>query len=177
MIVAVSGSLSAKSLNTALLRACQKLAPDMQIEILDIGTLPLFNQDLEGDFPAAATALKAKIQAAEGVIIATPEFNRTPPGPLKNFLDWTSRPDGEPLVWANKPVAIFGSSSGARGASFAQYDIRRIMSYFNARTMQQPELYIGNNAEKFDTNLELTDAKTIESLKKFLAAFSTHIKS
>jgi chromate reductase len=95
---------------------------------------------------------------------------------MKNFLDWSSRPENEPLPWAGKPVGIFGASNGARGASFAQYHVRSVMSYFNARPMGQPEFYLGNDDQKFDADLNLTDAKTIEVLKKFLAAFSEHIQ-
>ncbi|MCI0695769.1 NAD(P)H-dependent oxidoreductase [candidate division KSB1 bacterium] len=135
-IVAISGSLRKGSYNTALLRAAQKLAPELNIEILDISTLPIYNQDVEAaNYPAEAKALREKIASADGVLIATPEFNRTPPGPLKNFLDWSSRPESEPLPWEGKPVGVLGASSSARGASFAQYDIRRIMSYFNAHPM------------------------------------------
>lgn len=176
-IVAFSGSLREKSYNTALLRATAKLAPEgMTTEIVPLGNLPLYNQDIEeSHFPSEATALKEKIRTADGVIIAVPEFNRMPPGPLVNFLDWTSRPESEPHPWNGKPVAILGASSGARGASFAQYDIRRVMGYFNARLMNQPELYIGNVKEKFDAELQLTDERTAESLKKFLSTFSSHL--
>lgn len=171
-ILAISGSLRKKSYNTGLLRACQELAPDMGIEILDIHGLPVFNQDLEDtDFPLQVKEMREKIKAADGIIIATPEFNRTPPGPLKNFIDWSSRPESEPLPWNQKPIAILGASTGARGASFAQYDIRRIMAYFNARVLGQPEVYVGGASTKFDENSNLTDEKTKEVLKKFLTAF------
>ncbi len=172
-ILGVSGSLRAQSYNTALLRACQTLAPEMSIEILSIGNLPLFNQDLESQYPLEASTLKEKILAADGILIATPEFNRAPPGALKNFLDWTSRPENEPNPWNGKPVAVLGASSGARGASFAQYDVRRIMGYFNARVLGQPEVYVGNVKDKFDPDQKLTDEKTKEVLKKFLEHFKT----
>ena len=183
-IVAFSGSLRKKSYNTALLRAAQGLLPpSMSIEIAAIHDLPLFNQDLEErDFPARVRELRESIKASDGVLIATPEFNRTPPGPLKNFLDWSARPEREPLPWDGKPVGIFGASTGARGASFAQYDIRRIMGYFNAKVMGQPELYVGLAEKKFDLSLregdspKLTDEKTIDSLRKFLEAFKTFVE-
>ena len=175
-IVAISGSLRKKSYNTALLRAAQKLAPDMYIEILEIGNLPLYNQDLEENFPLEVLTLREKIKTADGVLFAVPEFNRTPAAPLKNFLDWISRPETEPVPFADKAVGILGASSGPRGASFAQYDIRRVMSYFNARTMGQPEFYLGIAQDKFDADLNLTNERTIETLKKFLAAFGEHIK-
>ena len=177
-IIAISGSLREKSYNTALLRAAQILAPEgMTIEIVSIDSLPVFNQDLEeSNFPVLAQELRAKIKAADGILIATPEFNRTPPGPLKNFLDWSSRPEDEPLPWESKSVAVFGTSTGPRGASFAQYDVRRIMSYFNAHCMGQPELYVGLAEQKFDGTPTLTDEKTKAAIKKFLGAFSTFIE-
>ena len=176
-IVGISGSLRKGSYNTALLRAAQKLAPDLNIEILNYDAVPVFNQDLEETaFPQIVKDLRAKITTADGVLIAVPEFNRTPAGSLKNFLDWSSRPESEPNPWTHKPVAIVGASSGARGAVLAQFDVRRIMSYFNARTMGQPEFYLGNDAEKFDADLNLTDEKTIAALKKFLISFLEHVK-
>jgi chromate reductase len=149
----------------------------MDIDILDIRGLPVFNQDDEdAHFPDAVKIFREQIQAADGILIATPEFNRTTPAPLKNFLDWSSRPESEPLPWDQKPVAILGASTGARGASFAQYDVRRVMSYFNARVLGQPEVYVGLAEQKFDADSNLKDDKTKEVLKKFLAAFSEHIK-
>lgn len=176
-IVAISGSLRKQSYNTALLRAAQQLAPDgMTIEIVSIDGLPVFNQDVEeSNFPALVHELREKIRAADGVLIAVPEFNRTPAGSLKNFLDWSSRPESEPLPWDGKPVAIFGVSSGPRGASFAQYDVRRIMGYFNARTMGQPEVYVGPAKERFDAEMNLSDEKTKSVVTKFLASFKTHV--
>lgn len=177
-IVAISGSLRKKSYNTALLKAAQKLAPDLNIEILDISPLPVFNQDMElTDYPQAARALKEKISAADGVLLAVPEFNRGPAGSMKNFLDWSSRPEGESNPWDRKPVGIVGASSGMRGANLAQFDVRRTMGYFNARTMSQPEFYVANDEDgKFDDKQELVDPKTTEVLKKFLAAFTDHVE-
>lgn len=175
-IVAISGSLRKASYNTALLRAAQKVAPEMGIEILDISTLPVYNQDLEvANFPEAVHALRAKIQAADGVLLAVPEFNRTIASPMKNFLDWSSRPENEPLPWTDKPVGILGASSGPRGASLAQYQVRSVMGYFNARVLGQPEFYLGNDADKFDADLHLTDERTIQSLQKFLKTFAAFI--
>ncbi len=172
-IVAFSGSLREKSYNTALLRAAQGLAPkDMDIEIISINGLPVFNQDQENtDFPALVHDLRNKIRATDGILLAVPEFNRSPSGALKNFLDWSSRPEDEPNPWGGKPVAIFGVSSGPRGASFAQYDVRRIMGYFNARVMGQPEVYVGPAVQKFDEKLNLIDERTIATVTKFLTAF------
>jgi chromate reductase, NAD(P)H dehydrogenase (quinone) len=172
-IIGISGSLRTKSYNTALLRAAQKLAPEgMSIEILPCDGLPVYNQDIEeSDFPAIVRDLCEKIVKADGVIIAVPENNRVPSSALTNFLTWTSRPENEPNPWDGKPVAIFGVSSGPRGASFAQYDIRRVMGYFNARVMGQPEIYVGPANDKFDADQNLTDERTGKSVAKFLATF------
>lgn len=178
-IVAISGSLRAKSYNTALLRAAQKLAPDLNIEILDISALPVYNQDLEeSDYPVAAKELREKIKAADGVLLAVPEFNRGVASSMKNFLDWSSRPEKEPMPWAKKPVGVLGASSGMRGANLAQFDVRRTLGYFNAYVMPQPEFYLANDEDgKFDAAMELTDVKTIEVLKRYLAAFTDHVAS
>lgn len=144
----------------------------MSIEIVSIDGLPVYNQDIEDtNFPPLVRELRTIIVAADGVLIAVPEFNRTPAGSLKNFIDWSSRPENEPNPWGGKPVAIFGASSGPRGASFAQYDTRRIMGYFNARVMGQPEVYVGPASEKFDAEQNLSDERSIATVKKFLAAF------
>ena len=178
-IIAFSGSLRKKSYNSALLRAAKELAPEgMTIELVSFDGLLVFNQDIEdSNFPSLVRELRDTITAADGVLIAVPEFNRGPASSLKNFLDWSSRPESEPLPWSNKPVAIFGVSSGARGASFAQYDIRRIMGYFNARVMGQPEVYVGPASQKFDAELNLTDEKTKGVLKKFLETFKKFIEN
>lgn len=174
-VLAISGSLRKKSYNTALLRAAQILAPALNIEILDYSMLPVYNQDFEEPFPSEVARIKKKIQAAGAILIAVPEFNRTPAGSLKNLIDWTSRPDYS--IWNQKAVGIIGASSGMRGANLAQFDVRRIMSYFNARTMGQPEFYCANDEDgKFDADLNLIDPKTTEVYKKFLAAFAEHIK-
>src|SRR3989344_4899667 len=114
-IVAISGSLRKGSYNTMLVKALVKLAPKgMQIEIADISNLPIYNQNDEASFPAAAQALKDKIEKSDGVIIATPEYNRSIPGALKNVIDWASRPWGK-NSFAGKPVLIAGVSVGKLG--------------------------------------------------------------
>ncbi|MFZ2886418.1 MAG: NAD(P)H-dependent oxidoreductase, partial [Minisyncoccia bacterium] len=145
----------------------------------DIGTLPVYNQDLEETaYPAAAKELREKIKAADGVLLAVPEFNRGVASSMKNFLDWSSRPENEPLPWAQKPVGVMGASSGMRGANLAQFDVRRTMGYFNAFVMPQPEFYLANDEDgKFDSDMNLVDAKSLEYLKKFLDAFAKHIQN
>lgn len=176
-ILGISGSLRARSYNTALLKAAASLVPQTSFSILEYADLPVYNQDLEGDFPARVRKIREQIASADAVLIAVPEFNRGPAGSLKNLLDWSSRPESEPNPWNAKPVGIIGASSGPRGAVLAQFDVRRTMSYFDACVMGQPEFYAGNDAALFDENLQLTDARTIDALKRFMEKFTAHVLS
>ena len=175
-ILVIYGSLREKSINKALARAVQVNAPEgMKTELMGVDGLSLFNQDDElTNYPAHAQEAKQKIAAADGVLIVTPEYNRAPPGALKNFLDWTSRPEGQ-MPWGGKPVGVLGASNGMRGASFAQYDIRRIVAYFNARMMGQPEYYLAQGDKKIENDV-VTDEKSVEVLKRFLAAFKMYVE-
>lgn len=171
-IVAISGSIRKDSFNTAVLRALQGLAPEgMQIEIAEIGNLPLYNSDDETAFPAAAQTLKDKIEAADGVIIATPEYNRSISGVLKNAIDWASRPWGK-NSFAGKKVLTLGISVGKIGTAVAQSHLRQIMVYLDAHVIGQPELYLGPASELFDEEGNLTDAATKENLTKALETLS-----
>ena len=147
----------------------------MTLGVVSIDGLPVYNEDMEAQFPTQVRELREAIAKADGVILAVPEFNRGPSGAIKNFLDWTSRPESEQNPWARKPVAVFGCSSGPRGASFAQYDIRRTLHYFDAAVMNQPETYIGVVQDKFDDAMNLTDERTKTQLQKFLSAFAACI--
>ena len=165
-IIAISGSLRNGSYNTMLVKALAKLAPEgMQIEIAEIGNLPIYNQDDEASFPAAAQALKDKIEKSDGVIIVTPEYNRSVPGALKNVIDWASRPWGK-NSFAGKPVLIAGVSVGKVGTAVAQSHLRQIMLYLDADVIGQPELYITN--EIFDEGGNITNDSAKELLTKAL---------
>lgn len=169
-IIALSGSLRKGSYNTMLVRALQALAPEgMRIEIAEIRDLPLFNQDDEAAFPAAAQALKNKIEAADGVIIATPEYNRSIPGALNNAIDWASRPWGK-NSFAGKPVLTMGVSVGRIGTAVAQSHLRHILLYLDAIVIGQPELYLGPAQELFDESGALTHEETKQLLLKALEA-------
>lgn len=171
-IIALSGSLRKNSFNTALLRALQALAPaDIKIEIADIGNLPLYNQDAEASFPAEAKALKDAIEAADAVIIATPEYNRSIPGVLKNAIDWASRPWGE-NSFAGKPALALGVSVGKIGTAVAQSHLRQILAYLDTRLVGQPEVYIGPAQEVFDAEGNIIDAGTRDLLAKALLALA-----
>ncbi len=173
-ILIVYGSLRKQSSNKALAHAFSELAPDtMKTEVIGVESLPFYNQDLEADFPASAKGFKEKIRAADGIILVTPEYNRSVPGVLKNMIDWTSRPYGD-SAWDGKPVGILGTSVGAIGAALAQYHLKQIMNYLNTHVMGQPEFYL-NASDKFDAEGKLADESTKEHVKKFLTAFEAHV--
>lgn len=167
-ILALSGSLRKESHNAALLRAFQKLAPDgTHIEIVGVGNLPLYDQDAEAAFPPEAQALKEKIEAADAIIIATPEYNRSMPGVLKNAIDWASRPWGK-NSFKGKPVITAGVSIGKIGTAVAQSHLKQVMVYLDAHVVGQPELYLGPASDIFDAEGNLAHEETKELLKKAL---------
>jgi chromate reductase len=169
--VAFSGSLQKKSLNTALLHGLIELKGEgVNIEVLPIGNLPLFNQDLEPNPPTEVTLLKQKIENSDGVIFVTPEYNRSIPGVLKNAIDWASRPYGK-NSFAGKKALVMGATGGSIGTSLAQQHLKSILLYLDMRVIGQPELYIGGAVSKFDENMKLIDETTIEHLKKALGVF------
>ena len=174
-VLVVYGSLRERSINKALAQNAQRMAPEgLTIELAGVDNFPLFSEDLEErGTPEIAREYKTKIAAADGIIIVTPEYNRSMPGSLKNMIDWTSR--GKDKPWGGKPVGVIGASNGVRGASFAQYDVKRILLYFNAHVMGQPEFYFGEADKKLDAEGNITDDKTKEVLAKYLAAFKAHV--
>lgn len=164
--VAFSGSIRKDSYNTNLLRALQEVAGESAtIEICDISNLPLFNQDSEATFPSEAQALKDKVEAADGIIFATPEYNRSIPGVLKNAIDWISRPWGQ-NSFAGKPVLVLGASVAPTSAALAQYHLKQIMLYLDAKVLGQPEFFMGSASDKFDSTGKLTDEGSRDHLKK-----------
>lgn len=157
-IIAISGSLRKGSFNSALVRELAALAPaGMEIEQVEIGNLPLYDQDFEANFPAEATAFKAKIEAADGIIISTPEYNRSMPGALKNAIDWASRPWGK-NSWKGKPVLMMGVSVGKIGTALAQSDLKEVLLYLDTQLMGQPELYLGPAMELFEVSPDMAKA-------------------
>jgi chromate reductase len=160
-----------------LVKALAKLAPEnMHIDIADISNFPLFNQDNEAAFPAAVQALKDKIAAADGIIIATPEYNRSIPGVLKNAIDWLSRPYGQ-NSFAKKPVLVAGVSVGKIGTAVAQNHLKQILVYLDANVIGQPELYLGPAQGIFDGEEDVVDASTKELLTKALGILSERSSS
>ena len=176
-ILGIAGSLRDGSLNKALLRAAVGLAPaGMAIEIFDLAPVPLYNGDVEaaGDPPSVA-AMKQAIAVADGVLMATPEYNHGVPGVMKNAIDWASRPPrSAPL--GGKPVGLIGASPGQTGTARGQSQLRQAFEFTNSYCMPQPELLVFRAHEKFDADGRLTDAATAEYLQRYLAAFGDWVR-
>lgn len=175
-IVAFVGSLRRKSFNRALITAAQQLAPaGLAIETIEIGDLPFYNADVEaeGDPPRVA-AFKSAVQAADGVLIATPEYNDGVPAVLANAMDWGSRlPGRAPL--AGKPVALMGASPSQVGTARAQLHLRQVLGHMEARVLPPPELLMARAHERFDKELQLIDEGTRRVLGELLERFSRWI--
>jgi chromate reductase len=175
-VVALAGSLREKSYNRALIRAAQELAPEaIQIEPLEIGDLPFYNADVEarGDPPAVAQ-FKAVIGGADGLLIATPEYNDGIPAVLANAIDWASRLPGRSPI-AGKPVAIVGASPSQIGTARAQAHLRQILGHVHARVLPPPELLVAKAHERFDDRQRLTDETTRKVLEDLLERFARWI--
>jgi chromate reductase, NAD(P)H dehydrogenase (quinone) len=169
-ILAFGGSLRKGSYNKALLRTALEVVPgDAQLEVFDIAGIPAFNQDLEKDQPQIVKDFKAKIRGADAVLIATPEYNYSIPGFLKNAVDAASRPYGD-NAFDGKPVALMGASVGMLGTGRAQYHLRQSCVFLNMYPLNQPEVMVPFAQEKIDENGRVTDAKTREKIKELLEA-------
>ena len=176
-ILAISGSLRRDSHNTALLRAAEELLePGDTLELWEgLREVPPFDQDLDDEpAPAAVASLRAAVAGADAVLIATPEYNHSVPGVLKNALDWASRPHAS-NVFRGKPVAVVGSSAGLFGAVWAQAELRKVLGAMGARVVDL-ELPVGLAAEKFDEDGQLVDEATRASLADVLAALAAVVR-
>ena len=167
-ILGFAGSLRKDSYNKAILRAAAELLPEnTELEIFDLEGIPLFNQDLEPQPLAKVMEFKAKIKAADALVIATPEYNYSIPGVLKNAIDWASRPYGY-NSFDEKPLAIMGASIGQISTARAQYHLRQSCVFLNMHPLNKPEVMVGVVQEKVDSNGRLTDEKTREIIKGML---------
>jgi chromate reductase, NAD(P)H dehydrogenase (quinone) len=165
-VLGLSGSMRQNSFNTALLRAAQDLVPDdMRVELYDLSSIPMYNDDLRvSGYPLPVARLREDIRVADALLIASPEYNRSVPAVLKNAIDWASRSPDQPFK--DKPIAIMGVSNGALGAAFANYHLRQIFVYMDAQVVNGPEVMIGNAKEKFDLDGRLIHEPT----RAFVAA-------
>lgn len=173
-VLGICGSLRAGSLNRAVLRLAGEVLPEgMDLEVFDIRSIPLFDGDLllQG-FPSEVVELRRKIKEADAVLIATPEYNFSVPGVLKNALDWVSRGDDQPF--ALKPMAIVSASPGQLGGARVQYDLRKIMLFMNALVMAKPEVFIANASAKFKDGICIDEA-TRKYIKDQLIALQSWI--
>jgi chromate reductase len=169
-ILGFSGSLRKGSYNKSLLRAALEMVPaEAELEIFDLEGIPPFNQDLENQPPEKVKEFKAKIRAADAILIATPEYNYSIPGLLKNAIDSASRPYGD-NAFDGKPVAIMGASIGMLGTARAQYHLRQSLVFLNMYPLNQPEVMVPFTQEKIDQNGQVTDQKTREKIKELLEA-------
>ena len=167
-ILGFAGSLRKGSYNKALLRAALELVPkNARLEIFDLDGIPLFNQDLENQPSEKVKEFKAKIRAADAILIATPEYNYSIPGVLKNAIDCASRPYGD-NAFEHKPVAIMGASPGMIGTARAQYHLRQCFVYLTCFALNQPEVMIPSAQEKIDKEGKVTDQKTRQKIKELL---------
>jgi chromate reductase len=179
-ILGFAGSLRKDSYNKALLSAAQELLPeDAELEIFDLEGIPPFNQDLELDQPEKVREFKAKIRAADALLIATPEYNYSVPGVLKNAVDSASRPYGD-NPFDGKPVAIMGASVGVLGTGRAQYHLRQSMVFLNMFPVNRPEVMVTFAQQKIDQSGRVNDEETrgtIQELLKALIAWTNKLKN
>lgn len=176
-VAVVVGSLRKESFSRKLAHAIARLAPaNLTFDFVEIGQLPLFNQDLEATPPAEWTAFRDRVRAADAVLWVTPEYNRGLPGVLKNALDVGSRPYGH-SVWNGKPAAVVSNSPGGVGGFGAYHQLRQSLVFLNMPTVNQPETYIGNVATLLDEAGEITNEGTRDFLTGFAKTFAEWIET
>jgi chromate reductase, NAD(P)H dehydrogenase (quinone) len=175
-IAVIIGSLRCDSINRKLAAAVMKLAPpEFTFRQVEIGDLPLYNQDNDADPGAAVVRLKNEIKAATGLLFVTPEYNRSIPGVLKNALDNASRPYGQ-SAWAGKPAGVIGASIGTIGSALAQQHLRNILAYLDVPTLGQPEAFIQVKDGFFDAAGNIASAGTVKFLQEWLDRYLAWIK-
>ena len=169
-VLGFSGSLRAASFNSAALRTAQELASSgLTIEPFDLAPIPLYNEDVHAKgFPPPVADFRAKIKAADALLICTPEYNYSTSGVLKNAIDWASRPPDQPFD--GKPIALLSASPAFTGGARAQYHLRQSFVYLNALILNKPEVMISTAHTKFDQSVRLTDDKVREQIRGLLDA-------
>jgi chromate reductase len=176
-IAVLVGSLRRESFNRKMAKALIKLSPEsLGLEIIEIGGLPLYNQDLDESPPSAWTEFRERLKKFDGVLFVTPEYNRSVPGVLKNAIDVGSRPYGK-SAWAGKPAAVMSVSPGTYGGFGANHHLRQSLVFLDMPAMQQPEAYIAKAGDIFDEQGSLTKESTRELAAKFLQAFAAWVET
>ena|SRR5688572_13360632 len=171
-VAAIVGSLRKDSFNKKLMQALDQLShPGLVFERIPIEEIPLFNQDHEKDLPKSVVNLKNAVTEADGVLLVTPEYNRSIPGVLKNIIDWGTRPYGQ-NCWKNKPMGIIGASPGNIGTAVSQAHLRSVMVNLGAILLGQPEVYFVYKEGVIDEQFRIKDENTQKFLQGFLDSFS-----
>lgn len=174
-IAVIVGSLRKDSFNRKLATALARLAPsDFTLAVVEIGDLPLYNQDDDANQAPAVKRLKSEITAANGLIFITPEYNRSLPGVLKNAIDHASRPYGQ-SVWSGKPAGVIGVSVGAIGTALAQQHLRNILAYLDVPTLGQPEAFIQAKDGLFDADGSI-GAASLQFLQSWMDRYVAWVK-
>lgn len=176
-VLGISGSLRRQSRNTALLRAAQELAPDgMKIRIAAIGDLPVYNWDDEqaGGYPPAVASFRNELAEADALLIATPEYNYSVTGALKNAIDWASR-GGSDSPLNHKPAAILGAG-GRLGTARSQEHLRLILRHNDLRVVTRPEVLVAFASDKFDDDLNLVDDRTRDQVRRLLLSLEELVR-
>ena len=175
-VAVLVGSLRKGSLNRRAAHALAALAPEgLSLEIVEIGALPLYNQDLDEAPPEAWVTFRDKVRPADAVLFVTPEYNRSVPGVLKNAIDVGSRPYGK-SVWSGKPGAVVTVAPGALGGFGANHHLRQSMVFLNVPMMQQPEAYVGGADKLLDEAGNVTNENTRKFLETFMTAYAAWVE-
>ena len=175
-VAVIVGSLRKDSFNRKMALALAAIAPQgLKLEIVEIGQLPLYNQDDDASPPAPSAAFKQKIAEADAVLFVTPEYNRSVPGVLKNAIDIASRPYGK-SAWSGKPAAVMSVSPGAIGGFGANHHLRQMLVFLDMPALQQPEAYVGGAGDMFDESGGFKKPETRQFADKFMAAFAAWIE-
>ncbi|NYE20072.1 NADPH-dependent FMN reductase [Microbacterium immunditiarum] len=170
------GSLSSTSINRILSKALITLSPpDLTFTEIEIRNLPLYSQDYDADFPAPARVLKQAIDASDGILFVSPEFNRSIPGALKNAIDWGSRPWGS-NSFAMKPTGIIGASPGHIGTAVMQASMRSVLSFLDAPQLNAPEAYIIFDSDHFGQDGSVSDARTADFLRHYMEEYDGFVR-
>ena len=169
-ILGIAGSLRKGSYNKKLIRVAQQMVPSgATMEVFDLIGIPPFSEDDEKSPPQKVTDFKKAIRAADAILFATPEYNYSIPGVLKNAIDWASRPYGD-SAWIGKSAAVVGASIGRFGSARAQYHLRQVCVYLDVDLLNQPEVMVGNASEMFDAQDNLTHDTSKKLLGELLEA-------
>ncbi len=170
------GSLARQSINRKLARAMVRLAPrELTLTEIGFGDLPLYSYDYDADYPPAARALKSAIAASDAILFVTPEYNRSIPGPLKNAIDWASRPWGQ-NSFHRKPSGIVGASIGAIGTAVAQQNLKSVLGFCNSPLMNSIEVYIHFTPGLIDDDGNVSNQGTADFLHNYMVEFHGYIE-